>query len=263
MALCDGKARFPTALLIAISILLIAGFNTRAGAIQVQPVSYDETESIKLPWSLHMILHKKFETPDKDFNGFDLSVTAFLSPRESFRLSLTVGKRNVVYRDDLIFYYYDYAFWFKNTDRHGVNNINLSLQYLLYSDIQPRTRVYVGFGPQVGIYETEMYVVAENIDPENYLGGGINIFNNAIVSLGISGTIGTEVFLNKNISLTAEYSITVENRWYFFSIEQWSHEIAPNGIQYTTSPSHDEVGYRDNMELDAVHVKLGFGFYFL
>lgn len=253
-----NKTRRSVALLIAVFSIAALGLGSSAQAItKIKPRQHQTfitSDAVYLPWTFQISLDQQFNSDeDFDFSGVEFAFSRFVSSKSALRFSLGVGERNRTFGDDILFQSEGMDFMFDTFRGMDFTSASLALQYLTYSSPRPVPRLYFGFGPRLSFNETAPDIVVTGIYyPYDWV-TAVGVDNNSMVSAGIAGTIGMEFFFGRNVSLLAEYGISVENRWYLFDIDYYDDW----GYRFTETES-----FSDGIHVDASHIKLGVALYF-
>lgn len=171
----------------------------------------------------------------KSFSGTLLSFQKVLSQRNAIRwgLSLTGAFANEQVNLD-------------TRAKSGNINATVSMNYLWYAHLQRRIRFYYGLGPRLLFgYQNNW----QNGDSGSLVGRTITTNE----GIGIEGVAGVEWFVNRHISLTAEYLELVEGQR-IFSINK--HDIGSTGSDIRSTRTSTMISVR------AEPVRFGISIYF-
>jgi len=199
-------------------------------------------------WALQFQITNNFTL--SSFDGSVLSAKYHLSKTRALRLGLGVDlvlvdsdDRVVDTRADTLSAEFSEE---ADSDRWG---FELNLQYLFYPIPDGNIHLFFGAGPLLGYDRVDSEITRSSIDSFSELLTATN--KTSSWSVGVSSVLGVEWFAAKQISILAEYGLSLRYQW----IESSRMNVAND-----RTLTHDEE--RDTFTVNASAVRFGLSVYF-
>jgi hypothetical protein len=178
-----------------------------------------------------------------------LSLKYHLSDKSALRFSF--GLNGGMHRKYDKGHYYDTLRYNEHYDdfSHGIEKYNLSLNYLFYPKPKADVNLFFGIGPRFGFGENHM----DFRNTSTQIDSLENEFENKSWSIGLSGLVGAEWFVNKSISLFTEYNATFS----YQKKDYWDADYNKTTATYTFTENKTNI-----FRFTDVSARLGFSIYF-
>lgn len=243
-----------TPLLIYLSMFVFLAVST-ADAIRIKDrTRYRAENKLVNPWFIQGGLDEVIGDDDEDYHGFQLSFGRFYSGSSAVRFSLGISNQRPHFDDVRIYRHDGLLYIFDDFGRFDVTGATFSIQGLFYSSPRPEPRIYIGLGPRLGIRDAKPDVFVTWYDDYDYeWTEPVYYDDGSMISFGIEGTFGFELFLGRQLSMFAEYGATIQNEWYILEFD------------YYDSFGHrmrETEWFDDGIHVDDSHIKLGMSVYF-
>jgi len=139
-------------------------------------------------------------------------------------------------------------------DHEGQNieQLNFSLAYMLYPAPKKDINLFFGLGPRFGTGE-EHFRPPGPMVPDNNGNDTAREFDNSSWSIGLTGIVGAEWFVNRSISLFTEYNLAAG----YQQREYWDAEISVPGSPPTFTQKQSS-----GVRITDFSARLGFSIYF-
>ena len=231
--------------------LILAFLFMLSSASDVEALTFRRARPFSPSWSFQVAFDGYVS--DDDYGGVRFSLTRHINGNDALRFSAGVYERDNWYDEVKRFETDGLIFTFDNYDPFDVDGGYLSIQYLSYARSSPALSLYWGLGPRFSVEEARpALAINETAFPYHWV-EYVDCTDSHRIGFGLEGSLGMELFLGRRLSLNAEYTITMEHRWYHFDMDYY------DGYGYQIS--EDEfVG--DGFHLDASHIRLGVSMYF-
>lgn len=181
----------------AASLVLICSVWFLVAGVQAQTQEAPTANSAmtKGAWAMQFHIDNNFTL--SSFQGATLSLKRHYSPSRALRFGLNLGGN------------------FSNSEESNLNapsseadgnqqSISLQGQYVHYASPQKRAKLFLGFGPSLGLSRfSQTRTLTVTSSPQLQ---ARNKENSSSWSAGVAGVIGVEWFANSHISFLAEYS---------------------------------------------------------
>jgi len=252
MKVFNSNFKLTTLTATIIGIFALIPFNADAIGIKKQPKSVRVEKHVYHPnTSFQMSLTR---VPDSDFRGGQLSVTHRFDRNNALRLNLGVYEQDGGFESDQVFESEFSSFAFEDFYFHNTEAGYISLQYLSYLNHNRKVNLFWGIGPRISAATAEPEPILDYYYTDDYAWAEwVDCTNNALVGLGLEGSIGMELFFGPNFSLLAEYGITLEQRWYLFEFEYYD-DIGRSSDRWEAVD--------DGLHLNASQFRFGLAFHF-
>jgi len=222
-------------------------FNTSVSLIAVTllmlytTIYAQDSVSVRGKYALQFQIASDFQLAS--FNGATISGKYTLPDENAVRVGFDINGLNNIYNENTNNAPQSNSAGTKDTRKSYSFNITLLAQYLFYNKVVNDVAFYYGGGPLAGLSYSKI-----NETPLNYYNSNSSEDITNKWTVGISLVCGVDWFLNKTISLSAEYGLSVS---YYKAVE--------NIIVASTSTSQNaNYGY----QFGANSVKLGLSIYF-
>ena len=241
------------AILFMLIVFVLGGLLFPADAeARIRRVPKGEVQEHFNSWSIQLYMDRDFD--NEGFRGGMLSLTKQVSRDGAMRLNIGFFEDdNHDLYEDRVFFHDGYSFVFQDMGFFDISGGSISLQYLHYPKFDDRLRFYLGAGPRVSYRETDPDLGIIYYDlPYNWV-DEVRVVESGQLGLGLEGSVGMEVFLNRSLSVLAEYALTLENRWYFLDLEYYD---------YYGYYVNEFEAFEDGLHLDGSNIRLGVAVYF-
>jgi len=180
-----------------VKIILLIGL---LFSLSIPANAQDESEEIKLPSERYALLFQIGE--NFNLSSFDGSVISFKYHFENSN-ALRIGFSIDGYSEDQNYLERINSMSDESESEEDKIYFRINTLYLTYSELFNNVSFYYGAGP----FLSYSYMWHHYIDPEN----GTNTTEQDYWNFGLDFTVGTEFIINKNLSLNAEYGMSI---WY-------------------------------------------------
>lgn len=154
-------------------------------------------------WSLQFGVANNFSL--SSFGGTLITAKKHYSKSKAFRAGFIINGRLIDVNDEQSHISNDVLTTNKSSGNQKLLNISLKTLFLNYSTNQRRLNPYWGIGPNFEINLSKSNNnQSSNFKTENWTWSG---------AIGVEGVLGMEWFLNSNISIFAEYSLSALFRY--------------------------------------------------
>ncbi|RKX32420.1 MAG: hypothetical protein DRP46_01190 [Candidatus Zixiibacteriota bacterium] len=213
-----------------------------------------DRQTYRNEWSLQAAVDEKFGDDDDEYDGFRLSMMRRNSATSAVRFNLGFTERPNDYDDNKLFLTPDFEIAFNNGRSFDLSGVNMSVQYMHVPRLKKNLNFFWGIGPRLSVRETNPNITVTYFDNYNTVWvDEINGADNAMIGLGVEGSVGMEWFMSRNFSMLFEYGFTLQNKWYLFDLEYYD--------DYDYRISEIET-FDDGLHFDASRFKLGMAVYF-
>jgi len=217
--------------------------------------SQDSTKNSlkKGSWSLQFQISNNFTLDE--FQGSTISAKRHFSSNSALRfgIGLTSVSTDDEYTSSEI---YNYSSFGEGKREYTYNIIEFNFYYLYYPNPEKKLNFYFGGGPSIGYSDYDDVQNSTEVNQDTIFIE--TTYNNEInsYSIGIHGLLGVEWFVNRSISIHAEYLSS-------FTYEQEERELT----SLRTSTNHEDNKRtlktdKSGFELRANGVKFGLSVYF-
>ncbi len=235
--------------LTAVAFLLAIMIASPASAIQIHKRGY--SPSVEPAWTIQAAVDEVIDD-NGQYNGFRLTFGRQTSGNEAFRLNIDLAEKGPDFYENRLITTPDYGFTMRSVRGFDISSIGLSAEYLFYSTPEKRPRLYFGLGPMVSFEETGNEYLVHYDNYYDYV-QSIDMEDSFLLGVGLSGAVGMEFFLGRNLSMLVEYGVSVQQKWFFFEADYYDQY----GYHHTEVDS-----YNDGLDFGDSHIRLGFAAYF-
>jgi len=203
-------------------------------------------------WSFNVSVDEIINDDNNQYRGIRFTLARQYARNQGFRFNLDLAEKGPDFYDTRIFTTNDYSFTMQSLRYTELTNIGLSAEYLFYTAPPGKPRIYFGIGPAVNVEEIgkDIYV---RYDRNYDWVESIDFNDSFLFGAGVSGAVGFEMFLGRNLSMNLEYGLALQHQWYFFDVDYYD--------QY--GYNHTEVDtYSDGLNFGDSHIRLGLSAYF-
>ena len=231
-ASCKFAVLFAGTILLSLLIVIIGGESALAD-------SFSKDAMTAGSWSLQFGIQSSFRLGV--FDGYLISCKRHYSPNSAIRLGLTV-RGDLADCDDDDRWDRGLDFRYKEVDGYSVS-FSLVAAYQYYANPQRRVKLYYTLGPSVGGSRSRSdSEITQN--RSGILSKATTWRYSYSVYAGLLATLGTEWFVAENISLLAEYGVTIRYLYGYQEDASGSHfssdidrrfEFIPRGVLFGLS----------------------------
>jgi len=203
-------------------------------------------------WSINISADEIVNDDDNQYRGVRFTLARQYARNQGFRFNLDLAEKGPDFYDTRVFTTEDYSFTMRSLHNVDLGNVGVSAEYMVYSAPPGKPRLYFGFGPAFNVEEIgkDIYV---NYDYNYDWVQSIDFNDSFMFGAGVSGAVGFEMFLGRNLSMNVEYGLAIQHQWYFFDVDYYDQF----GYHHTEVDS-----YSDGLDFGDSHIRLGISAYF-